>query len=53
MRTREPCGCKHDGVKWLEMCEAHAAEFNERHVQAQIDYNEREHARDNQQSEAI
>lgn len=33
--TREPCGCRHDGVKWLQMCEPCAAEFRERHERAQ------------------
>lgn len=30
-RTREPCGCVHDGHKWLSMCDAHLTEFNATH----------------------
>lgn len=26
MRYLEPCGCKHNGIEWLVMCETHRAE---------------------------
>lgn len=32
-----PCGCKHDHVKWLEMCAKDRAEHDARHAQAQAD----------------
>lgn len=31
-KTREECGCKHDGQKWLEMCPPHKAEHDETHA---------------------
>lgn len=29
--TREPCGCKHDGHKWVSMCDAHRSDFEATH----------------------
>jgi hypothetical protein len=46
MIDREPCGCKHDGTKWLELCPTHRAEHDTRHVQAQADYREQENRRE-------
>lgn len=31
---RESCGCRHDGHKWVVMCEACEAGFQERHQRA-------------------
>lgn len=31
MTEKLPCGCKHDGHKWLAMCDEHKAEFEETH----------------------
>lgn len=57
-RYREKCneactGCVHDGHKWVSMSPTCAAEFNERHVQAAIDHNERESSKLPEQSEAV
>ena len=39
MKTfREPCGCKHDGYRWLQLCDKHGQEARERHEQASRDY---------------
>lgn len=35
---REPCGCRADATRWLEMCGTHAAEFNERHERASAEH---------------
>lgn len=40
--TREGCGCRHDGHAWLSMCEPCAAEFQERHVRAQAEKDDRD-----------
>ncbi len=37
MITCEPCGCRHDGHKWLAMCDPHRLEFTERHERAQAE----------------
>lgn len=34
---KEPCGCKHDGHKWLELCATDQAEHTERHERAKND----------------
>jgi hypothetical protein len=41
MRSREPCGCVHDGHKWLTMCDEHRAEFNDTHERWAIEHIER------------
>lgn len=35
---REPCGCKHDGHRWILMCAPCAADFQERHQRAQEEH---------------
>lgn len=35
---RDPCGCTHDGRRWLTLCAAHQAEADARHQQAARDY---------------
>ncbi len=35
---REPCGCKHDGARWIQMCAECAAEFQERHQRAEVEH---------------
>ncbi len=42
MRSREKCGCVHDGHKWLEMCDVHRAEFNDTHERWAIEHIERQ-----------
>jgi len=37
-KSREPCGCVHDGERWLAMCAAHQAEHQELHERAQAEY---------------
>lgn len=37
-RYREPCGCVHDGHKWIEQRAPHEAEFRERHERAAADH---------------
>ena len=32
------CGCAHTDVMWLQMCDAHAAETDALHAQAQGDH---------------
>jgi hypothetical protein len=31
-KTSEPCGCDHNGQKWLVMCPPHKAEHDETHL---------------------
>lgn len=50
MRSREPCGCVHDGYEWVKMCEPCTVEFNETHVRWAIEHNER--AADRERAEA-
>lgn len=38
MVDREPCGCKHDGQKWLHLCDTHREEHDARHAQAVADH---------------
>lgn len=38
--VREPCGCKHDHLRWLELCAKHRAEFEELHVRARSEHQE-------------
>jgi hypothetical protein len=33
-RTKEPCGCTHDGARWLSECEPHKAEEDAHHARA-------------------
>lgn len=47
MKHREPCGCTHDGHRWLQECEAHAKEENERHERVA-----QEHKRDAERRDA-
>ncbi len=35
MIDRQPCGCKHNGSRWLEMCAAHKIEYDAHHLRAQ------------------
>jgi|RhiMethySRZTD1v2_1073278.scaffolds.fasta_scaffold3991756_1 hypothetical protein len=35
---KEPCGCRADDQKWLEMCPAHLAEFTETHERWAADH---------------
>lgn len=46
MRSREKCGCVHDGHKWLVMCDEHRAEFNDTHERWAIEHVERDAAND-------
>lgn len=41
MRSREPCGCVHDGHAWLTMCAAHKAEHDDTHERWAIEHIER------------
>ena len=44
MRTeRFPCGCiaERERERWLELCPAHRAEYDERHRRAALDLRER------------
>lgn len=38
MTAREPCGCKHDGRKWLELCPTHREEHDARHEMAHAEH---------------
>lgn len=38
MRSREPCGCVHDGHKWVTMCEPCKAEHDARHETAHAEH---------------
>jgi hypothetical protein len=40
VKHREPCGCTHDGHRWLQECEAHAKEENERHERVALEHRE-------------
>jgi hypothetical protein len=42
MRSREKCGCVHDGHKWLNMCDVHRTEFNDTHERWAIEHIERQ-----------
>lgn len=28
MKQREPCGCTHDGTRWLTLCDPHQSELD-------------------------
>lgn len=28
MKQREPCGCTHDGIRWLSLCPPHQSEMD-------------------------
>jgi hypothetical protein len=32
--TKEDCGCRSNEREWLELCQAHRAEHDERHARA-------------------
>jgi len=38
VKQREPCGCTHDGQRWLFECSAHKAENDALHRQALRDH---------------
>jgi hypothetical protein len=38
MKSKEPCGCAHDGISWLTLCEQHEAEFLITHAQWAADH---------------
>jgi hypothetical protein len=42
MISREPCGCRHNGTEWLEMCPTHRAEHDETHARWQCEHVERQ-----------
>lgn len=44
--TREPCGCRHNGTAWLEMCPTHKAEHDETHARWACEHVERNRADD-------
>ena len=37
-KVKEPCGCTHDGHKWLTECDAHKAENDALHARALADH---------------
>lgn len=37
-RTTEECGCKHDGTRWLSMCDAHTVELKKLRAEWHADY---------------
>ncbi len=41
MTYREPCGCRHNGTEWLELCPTHRAEHDETHARWQAEHVER------------
>lgn len=45
MIDRQPCGCKHDGAKWVFLCEPCRTEFEERHGRAAQDHYQTEGAK--------
>lgn len=42
MKSREPCGCVHDGHKWVTMCEPCKTTFDDTHERWAIEHVERQ-----------
>jgi hypothetical protein len=42
VKDKQPCGCVHDGTRWLKLCAEHEAETRELHERAAADHQQGE-----------
>jgi hypothetical protein len=45
-KHRDPCGCSHDGARWIDLCATHGAEAAAVHDRAKADHRARRAALD-------